>query len=74
MVDVKKLTNTLIINRSESRCGVCGGPADPHEARHERPMGYQQKPGCGAEYDSVTTHYAGLDLTRLRPDLPRLVL
>jgi len=60
---------TLIINRSDSRCGNCGKSANPAEAKHDTVIGYNPGPGCGQRWVLVDTDYLGLDPTRTRPDL-----
>lgn len=63
----------LFINRSDSKCGACGGDADPREKAHVQPMGYAQRPGCGAVWSHVGSQYrgAGIEETsqEMRPDL-----
>jgi hypothetical protein len=69
---------TLYINRSDSVCGACGLTALPGDIRHETPCGWDQHPGCGAEFTAVSSHYgdhSGGMYTRIRemrPDLPFL--
>lgn len=70
--------STLYINLSDSRCGGCNRSVLPQDVRHETPCGYDQHPGCGAEFTSVSSDYADSsgDLERrireMRPDLPFL--
>lgn len=66
---------TLYVNRSDSRCGWCGRSALPSDKRHETPCGYDQAPGCGAEFISVSSDYFGASemyvrIMSMRPDLP----
>lgn len=66
---------TLYINRSDSRCGWCNRSALPSDKRHETPCGYDQHPGCGAEFASVSSDYFGapemyVRIRAMRPDLP----
>ena len=60
----------LIINRSDSRCGMCGKNADPHETEHR--MERMRGEGCGAPFTEMTSDYTGMEeaCKRLRPDLP----
>lgn len=59
----------LFINRSDSRCSACNGNAWMNEYRH-RQTG-KDKPGCGAFYVGVSSHYVGMEnvVPDLRPDL-----
>lgn len=52
----------IIINRSESRCGSCGKPANMEETGHYTIMGYKDNgaPGCGEEWDSVSSDYLNI--------------
>lgn len=67
--------STLIVNRSESRCGDCGRGADPHELSHDTVLGYggPYGPGCGVVWDSVASDYVGMHMqeitANMRPDL-----
>lgn len=60
---------TLYINRSDSRCGACNKNADPHENAHV--MERMEGEGCGAAFDSVSSHYFGIQeaVVAMRPDL-----
>lgn len=66
---------TLIVNRSDSRCGECGRGADPHQLRHDQVLGYytdENRPEpCMALFDSIRSDYSDLKvaLTAMRPDL-----
>lgn len=57
---------TLIIDRSSSHCGDCGGNASPHDSAHIHggpKSGYSQgssldcENGCGVRFDAVQTGY-----------------
>lgn len=70
---------TLFIDKSDSTCGACGKGADPYEESHITLMGWyavnDNIKGCGAKFDSVSTHYnnlGGLEdrIEEMRPDLP----
>jgi len=63
---------TLIINRSDSRCGGCGASASPYEDAHVSRLGYTPGKGCGEPWDSVSSDYFGMDdsIKAMRPDLP----
>lgn len=70
------MSGLLVINRSDSRCGECGKPCDPHAKAHDVLLGWgptNGDPGCGAEWDRVGSDYAGPDMEaavrRMRPDL-----
>ena len=65
--------HTLIINRTDSRCGNCGLSADPDETHHNRVLGYNPGPGCGQRFVLLDSDYRG-DGTpeaaqKMRPDL-----
>jgi len=66
---------TLIINIWESKCSACGGGAViEEESHHTRLPGYSQdseRKGCGAQFDSVSSDYEGMEdiVRRRRPDL-----
>ncbi|WMI33537.1 hypothetical protein SEA_KENREY_168 [Streptomyces phage Kenrey] len=49
----------IIINRSESRCGNCGKPANMDEDGHYTIVGYKDNgsPGCGEDWDGVSSDY-----------------
>ena len=64
----------LIINRSDSKCGNCGKPADPHESHHDTVRYWQDETeGCHQRFVLVTSHYVGARIkeavTAMRPDL-----
>lgn len=67
--------HTLIINRSESRCGNCRMGADPMQLHHDIILGYglEDKKGCGQRFVFVTSHYIGNGVKeavlKMRPDL-----
>lgn len=52
----------LIMNRMDSRCGNCNESADPGEDGHYTILGYVKngEPGCGEEWDSVSSDYINL--------------
>jgi hypothetical protein len=66
----------LYIDQSYSYCGACGKGCMPHEKTHRTMAGYQDhgKPGCGAKYTHLSTHYLGgkikVAAQNIRPDLP----
>jgi len=66
---------TLIINRSSSKCSVCGKGADPNDKQHIKVLGYGDNlgEGCGVTWTHVRTDYVGPhveEATReMRPDL-----
>lgn len=67
-------STTLIINRSDSKCGNCNRGADPHDEAHVKCLGYAPQPeGCGVVWTHVTTDYTGDDIAEraqaMRPDL-----
>lgn len=70
---MKPEPHTLIINRSESKCGNCGRPANPHETHHISVPSYQPStsPGCGQRWVLARSDYIGYDKTfaSIRPDL-----
>lgn len=61
----------LYIGPWSSRCGVCGKGAFPHEKTHAKEAGYGKNKGngCGTKWTHVSTDYAGLDISDMRPDL-----
>lgn len=75
---------TLYIDKSDSYCGGCNKGADPYEESHITLMGWaavnDNMKGCGAVYDSVSSHYTNLTegsgfglgdrIKEMRPDLP----
>lgn len=70
--------NILYINPSDSRCGACGQGANPNEKQHDTVFEYSPntgRPGCGAKYDAVSSHYVNFEgsydgIKKMRPDLP----
>jgi hypothetical protein len=73
--DVPTALATLYVNLSDSRCGWCNKSALPHDKRHETPCGWDQHPGCGAEFIAVSSDYSGASelyerIRAMRPDLP----
>jgi len=66
--------HTLIINRSDSKCGNCNRGAATDQQMHDRELGYGVvgigKP-CGVEFKYVSTSYYGLEerVKSMRPDL-----
>ena len=68
---------TLVVDRFSSSCGDCGKPADPHAKGHYVLLGWDSRtrgnPGCGVEWENVTTDDAGPSTEKatrnLRPDL-----
>jgi hypothetical protein len=61
---------TLIINRTDSRCGGCGRSADPNEAGHYTELGWHgPKAGCGMLFVRARSDYTDITGSR-RPDLP----
>jgi hypothetical protein len=67
---------TLVVDRFSSKCGDCGKSCDPTSKTHDRILGYGSEngdPGCGVEWQNVTTDYAGERdrnaTINLRPDL-----
>jgi hypothetical protein len=73
----ERMKQTLVINRSDSRCGACGLNAFPTEPGHNTLAGYSAKPGqkgCGVVWKYVSTDYTDFEGTydavrRMRPDL-----
>ena len=71
----QNLMATLIINRSDSRCGACNKGAYPQQTHHIDVAGWtpQRGGGCGAEFTEMTSDYIGLQqeqaMMSLRPDL-----
>lgn len=68
--------NTLIINRSDSKCGNCGHSCNPYDPFHETIYGYGEAngtPGCGVVWTHVGSDYVGPDVETwcrsMRPDL-----
>lgn len=66
--------NTLIINRSDSRCNNCGLGAIPTEEKHDQAIGYSIRgfqAGCGIRWEYVTSNYVGMSehVREMRPDL-----
>lgn len=64
--------HTLIINRSDSKCGNCGMGADPKETTHDTILGYGPfTVGCGERFVLVRSDYTGMQAAceRMRPDL-----
>lgn len=64
------MTGLLIINSFDSRCGECGKSCQPHSKTHDVVLGYGPEngsPGCGVEWDRVTTHYFGTAMEALLP-------
>ena len=65
--------HTLIINRSDSRCGNCGRSADPKEPTHEKVLGYSPGEGCHQRFVLMDSDYMGIGMReaceRLRSDL-----
>lgn len=61
----------LIINRSDSKCGVCGGNALPDQQTHETcPDWRETKPGCGVRWTHLSSYYVGMESVKgMRPDL-----
>lgn len=67
---------TVIVDRYRSKCGECGGNADPSEPAHFNLS--VTGVGCGAIYDAIASApYLGeapedvaAQLHRMRPDLP----
>jgi len=61
----------LYINSWNSKCGACGQDCDPYEEQHDTTLGYKpvSKEGCHAIYTHVSTNYAGLNPSDMRPDL-----
>lgn len=65
-----KMKFALIINRSSSKCGRCGGNADPHSDRHILSAEWVDAgKGCGVAWRYVTSEYAGMEVEKDRPDL-----
>ena len=65
---------TLVINRSDSRCGNCGKAALPNEFYHETVPGWNEPTvGCRFDFTTTGTEYTGTEqreaVIRLRPDL-----
>lgn len=70
---------TLVINRTETRCGACRKNADRFEDKHETvldPFGFPKfRPGCGQRFVFVDTDYWSGDgswerhVQEERPDL-----
>jgi hypothetical protein len=67
---------TLVVDRFSSSCGDCGKSADPSSKGHYVLLGWgptHGNPGCGVEWENVTTNYAGPSMEEatknLRPDL-----
>jgi hypothetical protein len=70
----KGTPHLLVINRSDSRCGYCGRPADPYEKRHDTINDWGRKSeGCHTRFVLLTSHYIGDGIkraaTEMRPDL-----
>lgn len=61
----------LYIGRSSSRCGACGGDADPTEQTHARRIGYRPGKGCATRWTAVQPESYGMDddVRQMRPDL-----
>lgn len=73
----KRMTATLIVSRSSSRCGHCGRQTMPDWQTHDAVSGYysKNKPGCGLEFTAITSDspldaYWFSALSSMRPDLP----
>jgi hypothetical protein len=57
------MSNALVVNRSDSRCGACGEGANPNERTHSRILNWGDKgPGCGAVWTHVTSDYTNMEL------------
>lgn len=72
---VTELLATLIINRTDSRCGNCGKPVLMQASRHRDVSGWTPKPGggCGARFVDTASDYPIIgpdELRAARPDLP----
>jgi hypothetical protein len=68
------LCTTLIINRSDTKCGNCGKGADPYAESHDVILGYPPiggGPGCGVRWAQVRSDYTGMEdrCREMRPDL-----
>lgn len=68
-------TATLIIGRSNSRCGNCGDDVLPQSTHHVDVSGWTPGPGegCGARFVAMRSDSWGVtaaDLKSIRPDLP----
>lgn len=64
----------LIVNRSDSKCGNCGQPADLNEVHHDTVNRWGEiSEGCHTRFVLVTSHYVGPGIkeriAQLRPDL-----
>ena len=72
------MTATLFIDPSWTYCGACEKMADPFQDAHRTiPPGMSRrpfKPGCGATFTGLSSHYTGQAIReaaqRMRPDLP----
>jgi hypothetical protein len=69
----ERLSEALIINRSNSKCGACGKGASPHDTRHDDIVDWTPVPGggCGIEWRYVTSAYTNSEewCREMRPDL-----
>lgn len=64
---------TLIVNDSESLCGLCLQPADPTELLHATILAYERGTGCMTRFTEIGTTMGWLPaeaFAELRPDLP----
>jgi hypothetical protein len=69
---------TLFIDTWDSKCGNCGRSCNPRSKTHDINYGYDMKingtPGCGVEWQFVSSNYFGVDglnenIKKMRPDL-----
>jgi hypothetical protein len=70
-------TATLIVSDWYSNCSACGQQVLPESQSHDTISGYgPSRPGCGARFTAIATHYRDITpeiLHDMRPDLPILV-
>lgn len=63
--------NVLEIGRFESRCAVCGLPADPRQRLHISVPGLVEMTGCRVQWTHFRSTYTGAlsEVHAMRPDL-----
>lgn len=72
---MKNMPHTLIINRSDSRCGNCGRNANPNDLHHDEVNDWGRiSEGCHQRYVLLASDYYGPEwfydrLKAMRPDL-----
>jgi hypothetical protein len=71
----ERMKTALVINRFDSKCGACGGGANPNEEAHVTQLagytGRQTSRGCGVVWQYVTSDYIEGEewCRRMKPDL-----